>query len=301
VPDEIARLARAQLGLVTRVQACTALTENQIEHRLATGRLEAVRHGVYRVAGSPETWEQHLLAACLAGGVGAAVSFRCAAWLWQLGSPERPDELEITVPRGRRARLPGVIAHDTRVVGRLHFTRLGPIPITTPARTLCDSTAYAPDWVVERALDDALRRRITTLRNVTRVFVDLATKGRRRSTIMRAVLDDRLPGFQPGDSQPEVRIATWLSAAGLPKPVQQHRVRVGNRTYRMDLAYPVEKIDIEYDGWETHRQRGPFDENRDRDAILEVDAGWLVMRFTSKSGRATIVERVAKALANRST
>lgn len=189
--------------------------------------------------------------------------------------------------------------HDTQVRGPRHFTHLGPIPVTTPARTLCDTTAYSPPWLVERGTDDALRRKLMTLRALMRVFLDLATQGRRRSTIMRAVLDDRLPGFQPGDSQPEVRLTRWLTSAGLPKPVQQHRVRIGNKTYRMDLAYSAEKIDIEYDGWETHRVRSTFDADRERDQILELD-GWLVLRFTSRHGRATVVERVATALITRS-
>lgn len=292
---ELRVVARLQLGLISRPQALLAITQRQLQWALESGELETVRSGVYRFAGTPETWEQHVLAACLAGGPGAAASFRTASWLWRLSGSERPDEIEITVPRKRRARLPGVQVHQTTVDGRRHFTRIGPIPVTTPARTLCDSTTYAPTWFVERGTDDALRRKLTTLRLLTRVFLDLATKGRRRSTIMRAVLDDRLPGFQPGDSQPEVRLARWLTSAGLPKAVQQYRVRVGNKNYRMDLAYPTEKVDVEYDGWETHRVRSTFDADRERDQLLELD-GWLVLRFTSKHGRATVVERVASAL-----
>jgi hypothetical protein len=73
-----------QHGLVTRAQALTVLSRRQVEAQTAAGRLVVVRRAVYRVAGSPETWHQHLLAACLAGGRGTYASFRAAA-LWVTG------------------------------------------------------------------------------------------------------------------------------------------------------------------------------------------------------------------------
>jgi very-short-patch-repair endonuclease len=286
-------------GLLGLDQLRAHLSDRQIERRVGSRQLEIVRTAVYRVVGTPQSWDQALLAACLAGGANAAASHRSAAWWWRLGGFDPPDMLEITVPRHRRVRMTGVSVHQTTVWGVRHFTRSGPLPVSTPARTLCDSTGFCSPKQVERAVDDALRRRLTTLRMLTSVFIDLACRGRRRSTTMRAILDDRLTGFHPGDSHPEVRLAKWLRSAGLPPAVQQHQVRVGGRSYRMDLAYPAEKIDIEYDGWEAHRPRSAFDNDRDRDMRLELE-GWLVLRFTSRHGRATVVERVARAIVNRS-
>ena len=258
--------------------------------------MENVRTGVYGAAGAPTTWEQLLLAACLAGGPNAAASFQSAAWLWRLKGFEVPDALEITVPRGRRARLPGVIVHDTTVSGRLHVVRHQGIRVTTVARTLCDITACRGPLEIARSLDNALRRRLTTLTLVARVFRELATKGRRRSTVMRKLLDDRAAGPDLGDSDAEARIARWLIAAGLPRPVQQHRVRVGRRTYKLDLAYPNRRIGIEYDGWPTHGTRSAFDADRIRDIDIE-DADWRILHFTSNSTRNFVVERVRRALA----
>ncbi|MEX0663399.1 MAG: hypothetical protein WD598_01360 [Acidimicrobiia bacterium] len=297
--SRLRRIARRQLALITYEQALRVLTESQIKHRVRRGELDRVREGVLRVAGAPETWDQLLLAACLAGGRGAVASFRSAAWLWRLMGFEAPDAFEITVRRARRARLPGVVVHDTVVRGRLHTMRSGCIPVTTPARTLCDLTACCPPWVVERALDDALRRRLTTLQQLHRVFLDLKTKGRRRSTVMRAILEARTPGFDAGGSDQELKIVQWIVEAGLPPPRQQHRVRVGNRTYKPDLAYPELKIAIEYDGWDAHRMRTSFDADRDRDMDLE-DEDWRVLHFTAKSSRRAVVERVRNALAQRS-
>jgi very-short-patch-repair endonuclease len=81
--------------------------------------------------------------------------------------------------------------------------------------------------------------------------------------------------------------------------VQQRRVRVGPRTYKPDLAYPDLKIAIEYDGWDSHRGRTSFDDDRERDMDLEDD-DWRVLHFTSKSSRRSVVARVRTAIRQRS-
>jgi very-short-patch-repair endonuclease len=295
----IAAFGSKQLGLVTRAQVLTVATPRQLQRRVERGQLLRVRSGVYRIAGSPESWDQHLLAACLGGGPTTVASYRCAAVLWGFAGAEHPELFEVTVPRDRRARLPGVLVHDSRVLGGRHVTRNGVVPVTTPARTLCDLTAYWTYSAVERAVDDALRRKLTALRTLRAVFLDLATQGRRRSTVMRAVLDDRMVGVEPGESAQEQKIARWLVNAGLPEPVQQQRVRVGVHRYRLDLAYPQLKIAIEYNGWDAHSTRTAFDRDRMRDIELE-DEDWRVLHFTSRSTRDFVIDRVHRAIRSRS-
>ena len=156
-----------------------------------------------------------------------------------------------------------------------------------------------PKWLVERAVDEALRRRLTTIRAMTAVARSLPGSGRRRSTVMREILERRQPGYEPGDSAPEARIARLLVRAGLPAPVQQHRVRIGGRTLRIDLAYPRAGIAIEYDGWAFHSTRSAFDRDRARANDL-VLLGMHVLRFTSTSSDQQVVDTVRAALARAS-
>src|SRR5262249_44673864 len=149
-------------------------------------------------------------------------------------------------------RLAGVSVHDSVVDGPLHRAVVGGIPVTSVERTLCDLSAVRRPWVVEKAVDEALRRKIATLPRLRAVADDLAGQGRRRCTVMRDVLEHRVPGYHPGESEPEKRIADLLVRAGLPAPERQHRVSVGGRSYRVDLCYPEQKIAIEYDGWDFH-------------------------------------------------
>jgi very-short-patch-repair endonuclease len=295
--ERIAPIARRQHGLVTTTQVLEQANAGQLDWLLRTGNLEPVRRGVYRTAGAPESWLQHLLAACLARP-GSYASFRAAAALWRLEGFDA-DLLEITVPGTSRARLDGVVVHESRVVGPAHTAIRNGIPVSSAARTLCDLTAVVPvrrKWLVERAVDEALRRKLVTVRRLGAVADDLAGRGRMRCTVMREILEHRTPGYDPGESEPERRIVDVLLRAGLPEPVRQHPVTLGGRRYRIDLCYPEHKIAIEYDGWEHHRGRRAFDADRARGNDLVI-LGYQLLRFTSKSSDQTIAETVAAALA----
>lgn len=293
----LAEFGNRQHGLVTTGQALESCTRHELEHLVAIGRLEPVRRGVYRCAGAPETWHQHLLAACLSAGERAVASFRAAAALWEL--PDfGPDLLEITVPGRTNPRHATVTVHQSNVWGHIHMSVRHGVPATSVARTLCDLTAVVRPWQVERLVNDAERRGIVTLRDLLRVFKALENRGRRRSTIMRAVLADRVDGVRPGGSDREVDIAKLLVRADLPRPVQQHRVRIGRRVVRLDFAYPKQQIAIEYDGWQPHRTRLAFDSDRARDNELEI-RGWIVLRFTSRWSRSEILETVRAAITSR--
>ena len=289
----ISDIGKRQLGLITTEQALARVADHELEYLVRSRQLSPVRRSIYTFAGAPESWEQHLLAACLAAGEDAVASFGSAAATWGLRGFDR-EGLEITIPGRRNPRLDAVVVHQSNHWGPGHTARRGGVPTTSVARTLCDLTARVPPWRIGSLLDDADRRGIVTVRQVERVFRALATKGRRRSTVMRAVLADRLAGFEAGGSQREVDVAKALVRAGLPQPVPQHRIRRGRRTIRVDFAYPELKIALEYDGWNAHRTRGAFDDDRARDNDLEV-LGWIVLRFTSRWTRAEIIATVRSA------
>jgi very-short-patch-repair endonuclease len=291
--SSLTAIAREQHGLVTRAQVLGAVSSRTLERWVQAGRLEGVRRGVYRVGGVPETWEQLVLAACLAAGPAGHASFSTAAALRDLEGFSR-DGVEITHFGTRPSSIDGVVVHESMVFGPEHITEVGRIPTTSMARTLCDLTAVTQQWVVEHAVDEALRRKLVTIGALRRVAEDLEGRGRMRCTVMREILEHRVPGYQPAESAPERRIADLLVRAGLPAPVLQHRIQVGNRTYRIDLCYPDQRIAIEYDGWDFHRGRQAFDRDRARANDL-VLLGMQVLRFTSRSSDQVIVDTVRTA------
>jgi very-short-patch-repair endonuclease len=148
---------------------------------------------------------------------------------------------------------------------------------------------------VERSVDDALRRKIVRLEEIAVVAERLAGRGRRRSTMIDEILDRRRPGYDPGESDPERRIANLLASAGLPQPVMQFGVEFAGQRYRIDLCYPNERIAIEFDSWAFHSGRKSFDEDRARANAL-VLLGFVVLHFTSKTSDQTIIDTVHAAL-----
>lgn len=290
----LSAFARRQHGLITRQQALTVLSPNTLDRRVRARILEPVRRGVYRVGGVPESWEQQLLAACLHAGPEVRASFGSAAALCGFEGFPRQG-LEVTHFGSRPSVIEGVVVHESAVFDARHVTRVNGIPTTSVARTLCDLSAVAPKRSVERAVDDALRRKIVRLTDILVVARLLEGRGRRRCTVMREILEHRQPGYDPSESDPERRIAELLVRAGLPEPTRQHRVEIAGRRYRIDLAYPELKIAIEYDGWGWHSGRRAFDDDRARANQLVV-LGFAVLRFTSKSTAQTIVDTVTAAI-----
>ncbi len=111
----------------------------------------------------------------------------------------------------------------------------------------------------------------------------------------RAIVDARGRGYHPGESEPEKRIADLLERSGLPRPVAQHRIRIGRQTLRADLAYPALRVAIEYDSDAFHLLKSAHDADARRRNRLRL-AGWTVLEFTSASSDREVVDTVTLAL-----
>jgi hypothetical protein len=290
---ELAALAARQEGLVTRPQARGHLTREQLKHRLAIGRLEAIRWGVYRFAGVPATPWQELRAACLAAGPAAVASHRSAAALWGLW-PVAPQPLEISVPWPQWPRLPGVRPHQSTRLPVTHCTTRHGVPVTSAARTVADLSSIVPAQPLGRLADACLRRGLFPLSELHAVHRLLAGRGRQGLAALAEVLERRPLGYNPAGSGSELDLVAVLEGAALPRPVQQHQVAAGGTVYVLDFAYPELKIGIEYDGWAFHYLPSDLDRAARRGNALEL-AGWTTLHFTEDAGPSRIVADVAAA------
>ena len=273
-PDLIcARLAARQHGLITREQAVSAgLSHRSVDRRLASGRLLAMHRGVYRVPGTPNSWQQRVLAACLwSRGV---ASYRAAAALWKLDGAER-RVVEVTT--AGRFRAPDVVVHEV-LLADADVTTLGGIPVTKVPRTLLDYAAVATQKALETAISDALRRGVTSPQQLRRIIERTGGRGRRGTAALRSVLQSF--GTSPPESVLELRLVRLLRRSGLPQPVIQHTIRdKGAVVARLDLAYPELHLAIEADGYRYHG--GPAAWKRDvarRNSLTAL--GWQVIPLT---------------------
>jgi hypothetical protein len=199
----------------------------------------------------------------------------------------------------RRPRIAGVRVHRTGTLTERDLCEVNGIPTLSAARTVADLSMRLDLASLARMIDDGLRRGVLTLSGLDRVVRHLHRKAPGRSPKkLSAVLADRLPGYHPGGSDLETRVADYLVRGGLPAPLRQYKVVVNGHTYYLDLAYPDVKLDIEVDGFEFHRGRSVFDADRVRQNDL-VAAGWTVLRFTSNSTPDEIIAAVRRILFGR--
>lgn len=296
-PDgRVAAVAFRQHALLTRIQSLEAgLTARQADRRLAAGRWLLHRRGVYAIAGAPPSERQAVLGALLAAGEGAMASHLTAARLWGFDLPP-PDAIDVVGPR---VRLEGVRSHQTSTLSLPDRARLGAIELTSPARTLADCAGFVPADRLGAVVDDALRRGAVKLRDLRACHERIDTGPGRRPTIaLREVLRERAVGYSAGDSAREASIVNLLARSGLPAPSLGHRVRIGRRTYKLDIAWPELLLAIEFDGWDTHRTFTAFHGDRNRIRRL-VAAGWTILPVTSKTDLHELIGDVTAFVASR--
>jgi very-short-patch-repair endonuclease len=245
---QLERLAARQYGLITRRQAREYISEDMIARRLASHAWEIVHRAVYRLAAVPVTWRQRVLAATLWAGRGTLASHRCAAVLWGLDGVVR-GPIEITVDRSLQSREADLLVHRSAVrIPADQAVRYG-IPVTSATRTIIDLAGVVDGDILELALEDALRRHLTSVATLRWRLEGMAGPGRRGARRLRPLLEERRG--RPLESALEVRFEQLLRRHGLPLPERQ-RV-VGSR--RVDFLYPIFGLVVEVMGWRYHGGR----------------------------------------------
>jgi very-short-patch-repair endonuclease len=223
------------------------------------------------------------MAAVLAGGPGTVLSHHSAAALWDLRADRRGELPHISVP-GRRGHpgTPRVVIHRPEALGEADFTRRRGIPVTSLERTLVDLALFLRDADLKAALREAEFRYRLDLAELRR-GLDGHPRSRKHARLRR-LLDEWVPGIALTESELEALFLELCARARLPLPSPQ--VRLGR--HRADFLWPAARLVVEVDGYEGHRGRIAFTEDRVKDRRL-VARGYVVLRFT----RAEVVARPA--------
>jgi very-short-patch-repair endonuclease len=273
-----ALLARAsqQHGLFTRAQADSfEVDKRMIARRVARGEWRLVTSRVIAVHGAPLTDLQLVMAAVLDAGRGAIASHQTAAAFWDLSgfSLTPPHVIEPRRARSVRASLGTV--HTTTWLRREHWTSLHGIPLTTPTRTLFDLSGQVSPARLERAIDRAWSRRLTSGRLLHEMLDDLARRGRRRIRTMRLLLEPRGLDYRPPESGLEVRFQEIAIRSGRH---YERQVDMSDETgwlARVDFRSLVLPLVVEIYGDVFHRAL--VDQRHDRARRLRLEAAGLVV------------------------
>lgn len=274
----LARKAASQHGLLSTAQIVELASSRRAPADLVeTGILERVRRGVYRMAGAPVSYESEVMVVCLSTSRLVVGSHRTSLRLWDFRSVD--DEVEVSVRYPANVTAPGAIVHRSRDLTEHDFTFINAIPVTTPARTLCDAGLIFPEDEVMRMTHHGIARGLVTAADLWAYRRRVGRQGRNGVGVLDRVLRSLPPNIAAAESGPEIEMARMFVDHGLPEPVCQHPVVACGRRYRIDFAYPEHRLAIEYDGFRAHATPEGFARDSTRQNDLQ-QCGWTVLRFT---------------------
>jgi len=254
------------------------MSVDTIKRRLVSARWERILPRVYAIAGSTASWRRALLAACLWAGRSTVVSHRGAGCFW--GFDEFDTRIvEISTVAKVRSRT-GIIVHHVPNFGRADVTVVEGIPITSPLRTIFDLCAVTDADQAEFALEDALRRRMTSVQRCHVLLDRLGGHGVAGTAAFRKLMEVRGRGYVPTASILEVCMARIFTRCKLDTPVRQHAVvRPSGQVAYIDFAFAAIKLGIEVDGYESHARRNRWQHDMHRENDLKA-LGWTILHFS---------------------
>jgi very-short-patch-repair endonuclease len=284
----VARIAARQHGVISVEQLYdVGIDKSAISRRVRLGRLHRIHRGVYAVGHQAPSWHRRWMAAVLACGEGAVLSYGSAASLWGLLNPiEGPIHVSVPSTSGRKARR-GIHIHRCPSLrtpspaepspspsyprqaggrrGRLLVTHRDNIPVTTVARTIEDLRASTvPGYLVRRAIRQA---------ELKGMKLDGVETDRTRSDLETAFL---------------ALFATYR--------ISQPEVNPKVGRYEVDFLWREEHLVVEADTWTYHRGSVNFEDDHARDLDLRQQ-GYAVLRFTDRQLEAE-PERIAADIRN---
>jgi very-short-patch-repair endonuclease len=215
------------------------------------------------------------MAAVLAAGPDALLSHWSAAALWKV-RPSSRSRIDVTVTHRSRSSN-GIYRHISVLPGDERAIEEG-IPVTSVHRTIFDLAAsVSVDEVVAMIKEAEYLNRFDRLS-----LPDLLERypGKRGSRKVRFALQ-RITEEPSGRkrSKLEERFAPFLRRHHLPLPRFNDWILLGAKRYQVDCHWPNLRRIVELDGWEGHRTRSAFREDRARDRALTA-AGYSVTRLT---------------------
>jgi len=279
---------------IRQLEQLLGFSHQAVLRAVSAGRLHRVYRGVYAVGHTELSQQGECLAAVLAVGPGALLSYYSAGWLWGLwsGSPA-PYEVTAFVPRHHRPPR-GVVRHRARNLSHEDRALVAGIPVTSVARTLLDLA-----WKLR---GDQLRRVLARVEDLGLFDLEAihAVIERNRGHPGAKRLRHALAIYERpiwARSEFERRFVDHLVASGLARPATGWN-EVG---YELDIYWPELGFGVELDTWETHGTRDAFERDHDRDLAFAL-ADIVTIRVSERQFRREpdqIAAKVANLLARR--
>jgi hypothetical protein len=249
------------------------ISRQLLTEALNIGIVERPKRGVYV---RPGLVAADLRAASARLGPPSALSHRGAASYYGLDGVE-PGTLEWSIPHTRRAPMEGV--HLRRRFGDLQIEEREGLVVTSVLQTLADLGSVVHPDRVERALESAIRLKLTTDAEL-RSFA-APRSHRPGAPALRFVLRRRPVDAPATESDAETLCLQVYRRGGVPEPGRQHELfdDFGIFVARIDLHWWPIPFGVEIDGLESHSTREALQYDLTRGNNVG-NRGHLIRRFT---------------------
>lgn len=264
-----------QGGVATTGQLIDRIGRAGFETRVAQGQLVRVWNGVY-AQGDPEPLIR-LAGLDLRVGEPVAVCLGTAAAAYGFDTEDVTD-LHVLTPVGHQLR-----ASEGLVVHRREGAPLG--VVDGRVATESDWTAIEVARSLRRpralaTLDAALRSGTCDPR---RLRATASLQAGRRGIVMVRDLIALADGRSESPMETEARLG--MIDGGLPAPVLQYEIVDRNRqTWRVDFAWPDQRLAVEYEGYDWHSSPEALRHDRQKRAALQ-EVGWTVLSIVADDVR----------------
>jgi len=304
--NRVVELASSQHGVFASSQLQVMGVATGSRHKLVNNSMFTKEaRGLYSLNGRPESWSRSAMSAVLQAGPDALLSHESALINLELLRKDFVSirkgskvDFHVTLPRDSRRRL-NLSVHCSIYQEEL-FKKIivNSIPQVSVEIAIIESARHMPEQFCSTVIDSAILKRMTSPRKIRKVLEDLwPAPGRSKSRVQKIIagyLDDT-KCFAKTESVLETRVIRLVSAVTNLQIVSQKQVIINGNKYRIDIAIPDLRIAIEVDGFEFHRDRKTFDQDRTRQNDL-VAAGWTVLRFTATQSDDEILAQITRLL-----
>lgn len=244
----------------------------------ASGHLEEMFEGVFRVAGAPDSWRSRARAAVLAGGNPCGLTHRSARHVWVIPGGARAP-IAVACHRWDRTHYAGLEVHEMTGLDDTDLTEHHGLTVVVAPLALLQIAGERWTTVddVERAVYAARRRGHVSNASVQEYLYRRARRGRPGVRKLRAAIERAAQHARPTDSEMETELLQAMRRQGLPELVLQFVLRDDDGKFiaRVDAALPDWRILLEYQSDQEHLDG--VDPQRDNAPRLWAQYGyWMV-------------------------
>jgi very-short-patch-repair endonuclease len=258
---------RDQDGVITLAQAQAAgLSHDAVRRRVLARRWLRCSPGVFFADDRPFTDASRVRVAVWTYGTNATASGLAAAW-WHGVTRYAPDVVEVTVPKvSNHRKRPGVRTRRRDLAPKDIVERNG-LRVTALPLTVVEAAARRGGGA--RLMDSALQRHV----ELPQLWnAHLRNKGRHGSPAARRLLQAASDGARSAAERLLIKLLRDNNITGW-------KANYPFAGFKIDVAFPGEKVAIETDGWAFHSGQEDFQNDRERQNKIAL-LGWKVLRFT---------------------